>query len=88
MSRDFSKSLSNWITLGVNKIGPLLGSVGGFPTHSRSTKTLPPQVRLMFPPTSTTAVDQSSFGTPISVSQARLVATTSPVSTPTATLFR
>lgn len=29
MSRDFSKSLSNWITLGVNKIGPLLGSVGG-----------------------------------------------------------
>lgn len=30
MSRDFSKNLSNWMTLGVNKIGPLLGSAGGF----------------------------------------------------------
>lgn len=28
-ARDFSKNLSNWMTLGVNKIGPALGSVGG-----------------------------------------------------------
>lgn len=28
-ARDFSKNLSNWMTLGVNKMGPLIGSVGG-----------------------------------------------------------